>query len=129
MNEKDNLLQFEITRKILLNANVSYHYRDKANRAKALRTLAKEIGETYPNKHEYFKITAHIFPPTRRRLDPPNLYPTVKHIIDGLTDAKIWEDDDWTHMESMTFKYGGLSGSKDTFLIKLEITEIINKNE
>ena len=115
-------LTFEVPREILLNANVSYHRFVKGDRAKKLRALAAqtEINETFNR----FKVTVEVFPPTRRRLDPPNLYPTVKHLIDGLTDAKLWEDDDWKHMESMTFKYGGLSEIKNTFLIKFHIEEI-----
>ena len=115
-------LTFEVPREILLNANVSYHRFVKGDRAKKLRALASQtdVTETFNR----FKVTVEVFPPTRRRLDPPNLYPTVKHLIDGLTDAKLWEDDDWKHMESMTFKYGGWSEIKNTFLIKFHIEEI-----
>ena len=66
-----------------------------------------------------------IYPPTRRRFDPPNLYPTVKHLIDGLTDSKLWEDDDWKHLNKMSFAYGGnISGTKDLFIFDLIIKEI-----
>jgi len=30
---------------------------------------------------------------TNRRRDPHNYYPTIKPIIDGLTDAGLWPDD------------------------------------
>jgi crossover junction endodeoxyribonuclease RusA len=35
--------------------------------------------------------------PNRRR-DPHNFFPTVKHLIDGLTLAGLWPDDDSTHV-------------------------------
>lgn len=115
---------FEVGRKILLNANGSYHRFDKGNRAKKLRTLAWEETRECTEKFNKFTMTVEVCPPTRRRLDPPNLYPTVKHLVDGMTDSELWEDDDWTHMTSMTFLYGGLSGIKDVFLIKLTVEEV-----
>lgn len=39
----------------------------------------------------YMIIT--VYPPTARRMDSPNWYPTVKALIDGLTDAGVFEDD------------------------------------
>jgi len=39
-------------------------------------------------------IVTCIFPmATNRRRDPHNYYPTMKPIIDGLTDAGLWPDD------------------------------------
>lgn len=70
-----------------------------------------------------FSIRVKVFPPTRRRLDPVNLYPTVKALIDGLTDVHWWEDDDHNHLKEISFKYGGLSSEKGSFQIELEITE------
>ena len=68
-------LTFEVPREILLNANVSYHRFVKGDRAKKLRALASQtdVTETFNR----FKVTVEVFPPTRRRLDPPNLSPTV----------------------------------------------------
>lgn len=36
------------------------------------------------------------YPKRVSRADPPNLWPTVKHLIDGMTDAGLWPDDDST---------------------------------
>lgn len=71
-----------------------------------------------------FKITTYVSPPTARRLDPANLWPTVKHIVDGLTDCGFWIDDDWEHLEEISFKYDGINITKDSFIIKLVIEEI-----
>lgn len=73
---------------------------------------------------ERFRITITVSPPTRRRLDAPNLYPTVKALVDGLTDAAFWEDDDFSHMDQMSFRYGGVSGDKNTFRLVLTMEEI-----
>lgn len=37
-------------------------------------------------------------PDVGRRRDPHNWAPTVKPILDGLTDAKVWTDDDFKHV-------------------------------
>lgn len=72
----------------------------------------------------FFEITAKISAPTRRRIDPANLYPTVKHLIDGLTIAGFWIDDDWRHLHKLSFMYGGIHESKKDFGILLEIEEL-----
>lgn len=70
------------------------------------------------------KVTIIAAPPTRRRMDPPNLWPTAKAILDGLTDASWWDDDDFKHVVETSFRYGGLSGEKDTFKITVLIEEV-----
>ena len=71
-----------------------------------------------------FKLRLTVCPPTRRRLDPPNLYPTLKALIDGLTDAGWWEDDNFMHLLEVSFRYGGLSGIKDTYRLIIDIEEV-----
>lgn len=38
---------------------------------------------------------------TNRRRDPHNYYPTIKPIIDGLTDAGLWPDDTSEYVATM----------------------------
>lgn len=47
-----------------------------------------------------------VSPPTNRRMDPPNFYPTVKALVDGLTDAGLWQDDNGQIIKAMTFILG-----------------------
>lgn len=125
-------LVFEINRKILINANAlsGMHYQDKGNRARKLRALGFEKAKDLEHFFDKAEVEVVVYAPTRRRLDPPNLYPTVKHLIDGLTDAKLWEDDDWRHLIKMSFVYGGLvreefpEFDKKSFVIKLVIKEV-----
>ena len=37
--------------------------------------------------------------PDKRR-DPHNIYPTIKAIVDGFTNACVWEDDDSKHVKT-----------------------------
>lgn len=76
-----------------------------------------------------FKVQVTVFAPTRRRVDPPNFYPTIKHIIDGLTDASWWEDDNFSQLVEMSFRYGGLSDVKDHFVFHLDITSISEEHD
>jgi len=77
-----------------------------------------------PFLFEKFKVVVTVCPPSKRRFDPPNLYPTIKHLIDGFTDSSWWEDDQYTNLLEMSFRYGGLSGSKDKFKIILNFEEV-----
>ena len=62
-------------------------------------------------------------------MDPPNLYPTLKALIDGLTDASWWIDDQFANLVEVSFKYGGISGEKDHFKLTLDIEEINNPED
>ena len=72
----------------------------------------------------HFGVNVTVCPPTRRRLDPPNLYPTIKALVDGLTDACWWSDDDFTHLLYTSFRYGGLSGEKGVWKIVLNVVRV-----
>ncbi|MDR2833467.1 MAG: hypothetical protein LBV67_07115 [Streptococcaceae bacterium] len=115
----------------LINSNDRLHFQQKAKMTKALRDKAKMVVEnkldttTLPlyDKDKPCKVKVTIYSPTRRRLDPPNLYPTVKALIDGMTDAQLWTDDNYEVIKSMSFEYGGLSGSK-AYKIELETEKL-----
>lgn len=88
------------------------------------RALIPEPPEHLNYMFKKFEINVKVYSPTRRKLDPPNLYPTVKPLIDGLTDCGWWEDDNHEHLKKVSFEYGGLSGEKGTFKIELSIKEV-----
>lgn len=125
------IILFEIDRKKLLNSNMNLHHRAKALRIKKLREYAFEKGSQYNNRFNHFDITVKVYAPTKRRLDSHNLQPTVKALIDGLTDSELWEDDDFKHLRYVTFCYGGLvkecfedEFDKNSFVLEFNITEV-----
>lgn len=59
-----------------------------------------------------------------RRFDPPNYYPTVKALIDGLTDQGFWKDDSYKFLKKMGFEYNGKSEYDSDYEFTLIITEI-----
>lgn len=85
-------------------------------------TRSSDVEISYLFTH--FKICLTVCPPTRRRFDPPNLYPTLKALIDGLTDASWWADDDFRNLLEVSFRYGGLSGRKGIFTLILDVQEV-----
>lgn len=116
------IVEYIVDRKALISANRSYHHYDRGNRVRKLRKLVEDLKIDY--KFNKFKVVVYVCPPTRRRLDPANFYGSVKPVIDQLTDNGWWEDDDWQHLDEMSFKYGGLSEIKSCFKFILEIQEV-----
>lgn len=113
--------------KQMLNANDRPHWTQKAKITAFLRATAAKKGQEY-NCTPYSKkrpcgLVVTIYAPTKRRLDPPNFYPTIKALVDGLTDAGIWTDDNSEVIKYMTFKRGELSGIAGKYIIELEIKE------
>lgn len=83
-----------------------------------LATMDKGVKYTPNNPCE---VVVRVYPPTKRRLDPPNLYPTVKAIVDAMTAAELWEDDDYKTLKRLSFEYGGTSGKKGFYRFEIEV--------
>lgn len=96
--------------------------------------IAKEIAERFPEDEKpifdieplfsRFTLQLVVMPPTRRRVDPPNLWPSLKALGDGLTDSGFWVDDSFEYLLETSFRYGGLSGLKGKWRLQLVITEV-----
>lgn len=80
-----------------------------------------ELPMDVPAQHVFqkFKVTVVVSPPSKRRLDPPNLYPTIKPLIDGMTDVALWPDDSFDYSLEMSFRYGKPTGTAGLFRIYL----------
>lgn len=115
-------------KKEMLNANDRPHWTQKAKITAYLRCMAFLKGSegkyTSYTKKRPCGLVVTIYAPTKRRMDPPNFYPTVKALVDGMTDAGIWTDDNHEVIKYMVFKYGGLSGLKDKYRIEIEVKEV-----
>lgn len=70
-----------------------------------------------------FSVKIKVYSLTKGRIDPPNFYPTIKHLIDGLTDASWWEDDNFDQLIEMSFKYGGITDKKGFYKFEITISE------
>lgn len=98
------------------------HWSTKASQTKAWRKIAwakaKQAG--IPTLAAA-TITGRIYKNRAGRYDPHNLYPTLKAIVDGLVDAGVLEDDDYTRLE-VHLAHGGIRRGQDPHL-EITITE------
>ena len=112
----DSLLQWE---------HYSYlkakHTKDKKAGKATIQPTPPEETPQCPPQYTKCAVIVTITPPTKRRFDPPNIYPTVKPIIDGLTIGSFWEDDNTEHITSMTFTHDTSNPIKGCYVITLEI--------
>ena len=79
---------------MMISANDRMHYQVKGKITQFLRELAcyecKRTGlvpETPYSPSRPCTVAVIVRPPTARRNDAPNWYPTVKALVDGMTDA------------------------------------------
>lgn len=127
---KPIILKFELNRKQMISANDRLHFQQKAKITRFLRELAKYEGSNtlkdwygLPfSEDKPCNVRVVIFSPTMRKYDPPNWSPTSKALLDGLTDAEFWTDDNYNIIKEVSFSHGGKSGT-DNYKIKLEIME------
>lgn len=114
----------------LLTANQRLHRMVAAKRVKRLRT-AGQINAREQNVGHYDRahVTITVAWPDRRRRDVLNIAPTAKALIDGMTAANCWDDDDDAHLIGPDFRVSptlsGVKGStRLTFTVRaVELTE------
>lgn len=77
----------------MLNANDRLHWARKARRTAELRTAAAWSAKnlTPVDRKQHVVVTFHFT--NRNRRDVSNWSPTAKAILDGITDAGVWADD------------------------------------
>lgn len=65
-----------------------------------------------PFLYEKARVRILVGNTVNRDFDPPNLWPTVKALTDGLTDCAWWKDDNFNHLTEISFGYGERSPEK-----------------
>lgn len=114
---------FTIPADLWMSANQRMHWAPKSQATKALRALGKgtaliqkvrDIGPCH--------VAAFIGYPRGGRVDPSNAAPTVKALIDGMTDAGVWPDDDHTHVIGPTYLRDKSSGKAGVHTVRLVMT-------
>lgn len=120
----------------LLNANQRPHHHLKAKLTSAIRNAAMSACSEDPAmraalvlaadqpllQHAYILGVLH--PPSRRRADPANWYPSFKAAVDGLVDAGVLEDDDHTHVVGPDMRIGPIVKGGQLTLVIQEITPV-----
>ncbi len=98
-----------------LNMNDGYETAAQRRRLKERRDAWKQAGWAVGNQGPKPKITGVatvrlIFGTNRpnQRRDPHNFAPTMKYLIDGLTEARWWTDDDAKHVRTVEPEFDSL---------------------
>lgn len=106
----------------VISANDRLHHHQKARLVAKLRLKGSTIQpQNQYNPQNPCSVVITIHPPTKRRMDPPNFYPTVKALIDGFTDAGQWSDDNSSVIKAMTFIQGNRSTVKKHYQFDIDI--------
>lgn len=108
----------------MISSNDRYHFHVKSSITRHLRNIGKKLVEpSYYSEDKPCKVHVCVFSPTRRRMDAPNWYPTVKALLDGFTDAGFWTDDNNDVIRETIFSYGGLSGT-EKYRMVIAVTDV-----
>ena len=92
----------------------------KRNRAAAKKAAIESGLGAFTVAH----VTAHIGYPRRGIADPGNACDVVKAILDGLTDAGIWPDDDSRHVIGPDYRQeSGPTGRPGIHTVRLVLVE------
>lgn len=118
-------MSLTVHRSNLLTSNQRRHYHDTGRATKVLRITGK-LNAQSQELRPMTRVHVHVFVgwPDRRRRDVPNLWPTVKALIDGIVDAGILPDDNDDVVTALTFRRSGeLHAAKDTVAITIALEE------
>ena len=118
-------IDLDVPAALWLTANGREHWREKARRTKALRTLA--YAHCTPRTTRFdgpVDVTAIISYPTARRADPANASPTVKAVLDGIVDAGLLADDDHRHVPRVTFERGPDTRRRGIYHVAIRLTAV-----
>ena len=70
------------------------------------------------------------YPKNLHRVDPPNMWPTCKPVIDGMTEAGLWIDDDSSHIRRTSFQQAPTpTGTQGLWRITFHIIPIQTEGE
>jgi len=124
-----NSILFTIPDSEWLTANGRYHWAVRQERTKALRERAKieslnamrrgQLAPVFGRVHVIAGIQYRT-----SRVDPANAYPTIKALIDGMTDAGIWEDDSAKYLVGPDMRRVDGRPPKGTHTIAIMIEEL-----
>lgn len=92
----------------LINSNNRSHWAVNYRKARDLRLYGFAVSKRLKIPQlKQASVTAVVHPGARtKKFDPSNWAPTVKALMDGMTDANVWVDDDSTHVVAVTYIAG-----------------------
>lgn len=118
--------KFNLANRYVLSSNGGHGNRyAKAEIKKHLRLIARLKGREWVMNggcgFERCFLTASIGYATSGRADPPNLWPTVKPLVDGLVDAGVLPDDSDEFIPLTAFKRDPVKAPKGTHTVTVTL--------
>ena len=112
----------DVPKSMLLKSNGSQgRVNGNVARSRELKTLGYVKGRNMRLPHTISEpidmLTVVRYPKRTAKADAPNLYPTVKHLEDGLVAAGVLEDDSYQYVHSHIFKVGEPTNRKETWQV------------
>lgn len=111
-----------------LTSNQRLHWAAKAKRVAQVRQLAgweatRARRDDGLGPFERVHVCAWIGYPTRAKADPSNSAPTVKAVLDGLTDGRMWADDDSEHVVAVEYRRDPQHSERGFHTVRLTLTD------
>lgn len=123
-------LTFPIPRAWWFTSNSRLHWAERARRTKQLRELGGLVGNSEINRlhlarpvFHQCRVTVEVSYPTVTRADPANTAPVIKALIDGLTDAGYWLDDDSHHVVEVAYRRDPVRCARGRHVVTITIKE------
>ena len=112
----------DVPKSLLLKSNGAQgHVYANAARSRELKKLGYVKGRNMRLRHTISEpidmLTVVRYPKRTAKADAPNLYPTVKHLEDGLVAAGVLGDDSYQYVHSHIFKVGEPTNRKETWQV------------
>lgn len=124
-------LPFTITADMWMTSNSRLHWSEKARHTAKLRRYAFMLGRSVMNARglsepvfDRCMVAVSVMYPRQGRADPANVSPVVKALLDGLTDAGFWADDDSEHVVAVTYRRDPEKSQRGTHKVTLQINEV-----
>lgn len=105
-----------------LNSNQRLHRMVVADRTAYIREAAGLAFRHRKPVQPPVNAVAVIHTPTNGRFDPPNAWPTVKAMLDGMVDAGVLPDDNHKCIPFTGFKRGAKTGVKGRYRVSIFLT-------
>lgn len=114
-------LTFTIPKSWWISANDRAHWAVKARATRHLRELAA-VTARQVEPVGVVHVAAFIGYLRNGKADPSNAAPTIKALLDGMTDAGVWPDDDSTHVIGPTYLRDPKSPTAGHYTVRLVLT-------
>ena len=116
------ILRIELTDIPLLSLNQRPHFREKSAKTSKIRAEACKAAKAQPF-FPFGKVRVRVIfhAPDKRKRDfvSGNWAPTIKAVLDGLTDAGVWSDDNDLVIKEMCQVVGPISPKKARLVIQV----------